>query len=664
MKHIINYLGALLAVVLIGTTFTACSDEDAESANVGLGIKTFFPTKVVTNQPMTINGSGFDAVTEIEFPGGKKVTDFEIVSNDMIRVNAPSGIDANGGKIVVHTGNDQAESRQQLTLGHTNVTGFDKQPGETVKGGELITVFGSDLEFINSVELLDADGVPQLIDHKDFYRKGTSEVKILVPQKNIFKGNFAGTLHTYDGQEITMPELAYEPGASGGHWETVEKVIWENPDPEGLGVVNWNGVYRFCLEGTDTNPDGKECIAEIPAETWERMKTEKFYIQFTGSDWFQVRIVTGWWNFQWPDGKDNDITPNYRSEMIIDNGDGTYHIELDLNGSELTENMDAQHLLFTGAGYTPMKIYFLEDEWVEGGGGHMEIVKTSVWKNSDPEGLGVVNWNGVYRFCLEGTDTNPDGKECIAEIPAEIWEKMKTEKFCIQFTGSDWFQVRIATGWWNFQWPDGKDNDISPNYRSEMIIDNGDGTYHIEIDLKGSELAENMDAQHLLFTGAGYTPLEIYFEEETWVEEGESGPKEIDIWKNSDPEGLGKVNWNGVYRFCLEGTDTNPDGKECIAEIPAETWEKIKTQKFYIQFTHDDWFQVRIATGWWNFQWPDGKDNDISPNYRSEMIIDNGDGTCYIEVDLKGSELSENVDAQHLLFTGAGYTPMRLYFKE
>ena len=68
MKHIINYLGALLAVVLIGATFTACAEDDEGSANVGLGIKTFFPTKVVTNQPMTINGSGFNDVKEIEFP--------------------------------------------------------------------------------------------------------------------------------------------------------------------------------------------------------------------------------------------------------------------------------------------------------------------------------------------------------------------------------------------------------------------------------------------------------------------------------------------------------------------------------------------------------------------------------------------------------------------
>ena len=210
MKHIINYLGALLAVVLIGATFTACSDEDAQSANVGLGIKTFFPTKVVTNQPMTINGSGFNGVTEIEFPGGKKVTDFEIVGNDMIRVNAPSGIAADGGKIIVRTADDEAESHMSLTLGHTYVTGYSKQPGEKATGGELIDVFGSDLEFINSVELLDADGVPQLIDHKDFYRKGTYKLTIRLPKKNIYKGTFVGILHTYDGQSIMMPELAYE----------------------------------------------------------------------------------------------------------------------------------------------------------------------------------------------------------------------------------------------------------------------------------------------------------------------------------------------------------------------------------------------------------------------------------------------------------------------
>ena len=402
MKHIFKYLGALLAVVLIGATFTACSEDDAESANVGLGIKTFFPTKVVTNQPITINGSGFDAITEIEFPGGAKVTNFEIVGNDMVRVNAPAGIAADGGKIVVRTANGEAESRQSLTLGHTNVTGFSKQPGEEAAGGELITVYGTDLEFINSVELLDPDSVFQLIDHKDFYRKGTSNLIFRVPKKDIYDGTFVGYLHTYDGQKIALPELTYKPAADEGHWETVRTSIWKNT---GSDEVNWNGTYRFALEGHDGN---NECIAEIPQE-WEKMKTETFFISFKPTaDWYQIRITNGWWDTQWL-GKDNDFSPNNMADQFIDNGDGTYSIQINFGDDPLVGTLDEKHLLFTGSGYLPLEIYFEEEVWV-GGGGHMELIKTSFWKNG---GSDEVNWNGTYRFALEGHDGN---NECIAEM--------------------------------------------------------------------------------------------------------------------------------------------------------------------------------------------------------------------------------------------------------
>lgn len=190
-------------LLLTAGIFMSCAEDDSSgSANVGLGIKAFFPTKVVTNQPMTINGSGFADVAEVEFPGGVKAADFQIVSDDMIRVNTPAGVAADGGKIIVRTANGEAESRLSLTVGHTNVTGFSKQPGETAAGGELITVYGSDLEFINSVEFLNAEGEPQLMDHQDFYRKGTNNLVFRVPQKDIFKGTFVGLLHTYDGQTI------------------------------------------------------------------------------------------------------------------------------------------------------------------------------------------------------------------------------------------------------------------------------------------------------------------------------------------------------------------------------------------------------------------------------------------------------------------------------
>ncbi|NLZ20017.1 MAG: hypothetical protein GXY24_07115 [Bacteroidales bacterium] len=361
MKKIFRYF--VLSLALTGA-FTACDilNPVIEPADIGLGIKVFSPTKVVTGQPMTINGSGFADATEIVFPDGVTVTDFEIVSNDMIRVTAPAGIAAAGGKIIVRTAEDQVESPLALTLGKTVVSGYSKQPGEEIQGGEQITIYGTDLEFINSVELLDADGNPIILSDAMFYRKGTSSVVITVPKK-VYEGTFTGKLSTYDGQEILLPELKYKPAAEGGHWETQKTVIWENNTD--MGTVDWGNVnYRIAGEGHET---GEE-VTIIAADIWEKMKTTPFYMSYTAGDSYQIRVITGWWGTQWL-GKDNDIAPWNMPERIIDNGDGTFAIKVDFSEDPaILETIDAQHLLFTGAGYTPVEIYFAEEVWVGGGG--------------------------------------------------------------------------------------------------------------------------------------------------------------------------------------------------------------------------------------------------------------------------------------------------------
>ena len=647
MKHIINYLSALIAVVLVGTAFTGCADDDAQSANVGLGIKTFFPTKVVTNQPMTINGSGFDAVTEIEFPGGVKATSFELVGNDMIRVNAPAGIASDGGNIIVRTSTEQAESRIPLTIGNTNVTGFDKQPGDEITGGDQITIYGSDLEFVNSIELLDAEGNPQLIDHKDFYRKGTNNLIFRVPTKNIFEGTWVGTVHTYDGKSFSMPELAYTPAKDEGHWETVKTSFWKNADPDGVGAVSWNGTYRFGLDGTDGN---NECIATFPEDVWNVIKTGTFRMKFKpAGDSYQIRVTTGWWSTQWL-GADNDIAPWNMADRIIDNGDGTYYIEINFDGDPIVDVLDAQHLLFTGNGYTPLEIYTEEEIWVDGPGD--QEVKVPVWTNDDPDGHGAISWNGTYRFGLDGTDGN---NECIATFSEEVWNRIKTETFYMRFKpAGDSYQVRVTTGWWSTQWL-GADNDIAPWNMADRIIDNGDGTYYIEINFNGDPIVDVLDAQHLLFTGNGYTPLEIYFID---IVKG-GGAKEVTFWQGDGS--AGEISWNGTYRFGLDGNDGN---NECIATFPEDIWNIIKTGTFYMQFKPSgDSYQIRVTTGWWSTQWL-GADNDIAPWNMADRIIDNGDGTYYIEINFDGDPIVDVLDAQHLLFTGNGYTPLKLYYKE
>ena len=650
MKNIFNYLGALLAVAIIGTAFTSCKDEDeALSANLGLGIKTFFPTKVVTNQPMTINGSGFFSATEIEFPGGGKVTDFEVVSADMIRVNAPAGIPEEGGHIIVRSADDEVTSDLALTLGHTNVTGFSKQPGDGATGGELITVYGSDLEFINAVELLNADSVPQLIDHKDFYRKGTSNLIFRVPLKNIYKGTFVGYLLTYDGQRIALPELSYEPAADDGHYEIVKTTFWKNDDPEGHGSISWNGTYRFGLDGTDGN---NECITTFSQEIWDIIKGGTFFLRYRpDGDSYQVRVTTGWWSTQWL-GADNDIAPWNMAERIIDNEDGTYSIEINFGDDPIAGVIDVEHLLFTGSGYTPLELYSEEEIWIDGPGD--QEVKVPVWTNDDPDGHGSISWNGTYRFGLDGTDGN---NECIATFPQEVWDKLKTGTFYMRYRpDGDSYQIRVTTGWWSTQWL-GADNDIAPWNMAERIIDNGDGTYYIEVNFGDDPIVDAIDAQHLLFTGSGYTPLEIYFID--IVPGGGGGPKEVPFWTGDGS--AGSINWNGTYRFCLEGTDAN---SECIAELPQDVWDKIKSGPFYMCYRPDgDSYQIRVTTGWWSTQWL-GADNDIAPWNMAERIIDNGDGTYYIEVNFGDDPIVGSLDVEHLLFTGSGYTPLKLYFLE
>ena len=511
MKRIFKYFGAFLTAALMGT-FTGCNilEPVSESADLGLGVKVFFPTKVVAGQPMTINGSGFTGVKEIVFPDGVRVTDFEIVSNEMIRVTAPAGLAAAGGKILVRTTDEEAESRLALTLGKTVVSGFSKQEGEEIGGGEQLTIYGEDLEFINKVELLDADGNPLIIEDAGFYRKGESSVIIMIPKKNIFEGKFIGKLYTYDGREFLLPELSYKPASDGGHWETVKTVIWENPDPDGKGPANWNGTYRFGLDGHDGN---NECIATFPQETWDIIKTGTFYLQFRvdNPDWYQVRVTNGHWSVQWQ-GADNDFSPSNMNDRIIANEDGTFYIEINFDGDpDFVATLDEKHLLFTGSGFTPLALYTEEDVWIEGGG-HMEIVHTSLWKNPDPDGKGPANWNGTYRFGLDGHDGN---NECIATFPQETWDIIKTGTFYLQFRvdNPDWYQVRVTNGHWSVQWQ-GADNDFSPSNMNDRIIANEDGTFYIEINLSGEpDFVATLDEKHLLFTGSGFTPLKLYFME-------------------------------------------------------------------------------------------------------------------------------------------------------
>ena len=277
--------------------------------------------------------------------------------------------------------------------------------------------------------------------------------------------------------------------------------------------------------------------------------------------------------------------------------------------------------------------------------GHWEKGKKFLWKN----GLGNhVSWSSDYRFSNE---TNSTSEEIYA-FPDAVWDaSIKNGTFYVDIQADDDNnpQVRITTGWWSTTFTGA---DFQPG-TSPLFTDNEDGTWTAEINFDGDPIKDVIDVQHLLITGDRFTPIGIYIYEDVWVEDGD-GPVEVVIWENELGE---NVSWSGQYRFGLDGNDGN---NECITTFPEDIWNKLKTETFYLQLTPTaDWFNVRVTNGWWDASWVVG---DIGANL-PERMIDNEDGTFHIEINLADdAAFVETLDQKHLLFTGEGYVPNKLYF--
>ena len=73
------------------------------------------------------------------------------------------------------------------------------------------------------------------------------------------------------------------PNPLPSNWEA----LWLNDGTH--GAVDWNGIYRFGLEGRDGN---HECVATFPQDVWDRIKNETIYVYLSGQN-PQIRVVTG-----------------------------------------------------------------------------------------------------------------------------------------------------------------------------------------------------------------------------------------------------------------------------------------------------------------------------------------------------------------------------------
>lgn len=387
MKKIFAYFGYVLSVALVGA-LTACNPQEAVNEEAAaLSIKTFFPAKVVANTPMTVNGNGLDAVREVVFPGGVTVSDIEHVGDGMLRLKAPSGIAADGGLLTVRTADDEAVSHFPLTVGNPVVTGYSKQEGESVELGELFYIYGKDLEFLSSLELLDADGNPYVIPESLFYRKGTSSVVVKIPQ-NTFQGTFPGKLRSIDGKTFDVPELTYTPPAGGGHWEHQEVVVFDQ----------------------ETVFDSWSSTLVVPAARFADV-TEGAVIRVLfkdkGSDYLPLYKHVGSWG-DWTEFQD-----------IIVHGDNFFESTVT---AAVIEELQSEGLRFQGLGFTVTQVLLIQDVWVaDGGDGGGPKEETTIWDQEtvfdgwsvsfviDPSIFATVKEGDIVRVYIKdkGSDYNP-----------------------------------------------------------------------------------------------------------------------------------------------------------------------------------------------------------------------------------------------------------------
>lgn len=201
------------------------------------------------------------------------------------------------------------------------------------------------------------------------------------------------------------------------------------------------------------------------------------------------------------------------------------------NGSKMT----ASGFYFDETGDAKVSITVDDAEVVLlGGNGGGSAVSNDIWTNTATD---VVNWNGIYRFALEGHD---GANECIAELPQATWDKMMTTTFFMDLEGAN-PQVRITNGWWDVNWVGG---DIQPG--NELLTNNGDNKWTVKVDLAGQpDLVATLLEKHLLFTGSGYTPIKLYFADAASIQNVKTTKAESNVIYNLSGQQVDK-NYKGI----------------------------------------------------------------------------------------------------------------------
>ncbi|MCR4915277.1 MAG: hypothetical protein K6A96_05950 [Prevotella sp.] len=631
MKIYRNISVLAMAALVATTGFTSCSEDDLDTNQYGKGgvnILAFGPMPVTRGATIRLTGTQLNNVKEVLFPEGNQKlipsttfinAEFNVKNSQEMDVIIPDQC-VPGKLCLVTNGGDTIVSASNITFSEeikvSSVTPASVHPGD------VVTIKGEYVWNIGQVVFFDH----VTVDAAEFLKNTRNEIQVRVPA------------------EAKSGELAYNDGSEGAEnvgagnlsVDFIQITGVSNATPDFGNTITINGANLDLVTGVEfpavgevdytVAADGKSLQVTVPMTTVSGTVTLSSASGITATC---------------------DITvPMAFFESITPNKDVKAGMTLTITG----QNLDRIVEMIVPGLENPMKkgefnqsatqISFVVPEEMTDGKIKMKqhdnhTIETSavmMYSESPEQAIWVgefvcSGWNGNQDMAWGGFDWTTIAANTVVKF---YYKKNNPGNWgCISLRhGTDWAAL-----------PD--------PIPGQYDLDEDEGI--LSVTFTQNVLDDIIANNGLVITGDNYTLTKVTVP---------APVSEIVFWKNA---GEGVVSWSGTYRFALEGHD---GANECLAEFPQDVWDKIKTGTFYLQYKPEDVnsYQVRFTNGWWDVQWL-GKDVDIAPWSMTELITDNGDGTFEIKVNFGSDPIVGTLDEKHLLITGNGFTPLKLYFK-
>lgn len=247
-----------------GALVTSCDEDDDYDTNQFKGgvSLTAASLQVTRGAYMTFKGSGLNQITSVEFPGGVSSTP-EVVDQYTIRCLVPEGAEVGTVKLVYNGG--ELETK---TIAFTEPITFEAFTPQSVKAGDMLTISGTYLNYIDFVKFATGENVPVENENR-------TEFAVKVPV-DASTGKFSLGYYSVDGRDSVETLLESEAaltvaGPTGVKLANSTVKAGQTVKIEGtllrlVSTVTFEGVEPISVAQQDPTKDIESLSVVLPAE--------------------------------------------------------------------------------------------------------------------------------------------------------------------------------------------------------------------------------------------------------------------------------------------------------------------------------------------------------------------------------------------------------------